>query len=70
MENLTPEMKKLFLAAYSLGFWDSNGGLQEFNGHKTEEKKLGWIEDCLFIEKETFIKPYEEDEIELINSVS
>ena len=70
MENLTPEMKKLLLASYSLGYWDRESGLQEFNGHKTEEKKLGWIEDCLFIEKETFIKPYEEDEIELINSVS
>lgn len=70
MENLTPEMKKLLLAAYSLGYWDANGGLQEFNGHKTEEKKLGWVEDCLFIEKETIIKPQEEDEIELINSVS
>jgi len=70
MENLTPEMKKLLLAAYSLGYWDSNGRLQEFNGHKTEEKKLGWVEDCLFIEKETIIKPQKEDEIELINSVS
>ena len=53
MEKLTPEIKKLLLAAYSLGFWDKESGLQEFNGHKTEEKKLGWIEDCLFIEKET-----------------
>ena len=48
MEKLTPEMKKLLLAVYSLAYWDANGGLQEFNGHKTEEKKLGWIEDCLF----------------------
>jgi len=70
MENLSPEIKKLLLAAYSLGYWDREGNLSEFNGHKTEEKKLGWIEDCLFIEKETSIKPKEEDEIELINSVS
>ena len=70
MENLTPEMKKLLLASYSLGYWDRESGLQEFNGHKTEEKKLGWIEDCLFIEKETSIKPKEECQLTIIDSVS
>lgn len=68
MKNYT---KNDLLAAYSLGYWDANGGLQEFNGHKTEEKKLGWIEDCLFIEKETSIKSKEEEcELEKISSVS
>lgn len=64
MNNLTKEQENLILAVYSLGYFDRDAKLLEYNNAQTKEEKLEWLKLNLFPTQE------ETMDLELIDSVS
>lgn len=64
MNNLTKKQENLILAVYSLGYFDRDAKLLEYNNAQTKEEKLEWLKLNLFPTQE------ETMDLELIDSVS